>query len=76
VKGKQARDAVRRSGQWLHGGQGLGGAERWRKADGGGACSVQHREEEESQVGRVGQKAEQAGGRLGQLGQKLKEIPF
>jgi hypothetical protein len=35
---------------------------RRRKADGGGARSVQHGEEEESRVGRVGQKAEQAGG--------------
>jgi hypothetical protein len=70
------RHEMQRSGQWLHGGRGRGGTGRQRKAGGGGACSVQHGEEEESRVGRVGQKVEQTGGRLGRLGQKLKEIPF
>jgi hypothetical protein len=64
----------------------LVGAGRWRKAGGGGACSVQHGEEEESWQGLVGQKVEQTSGAgwakntewadwlLGRLGRKLKKI--
>jgi hypothetical protein len=39
-----------------------------RKAGGGGACSIQHGEEEESRLHWVGQKAEQAGGAVGLTG--------
>jgi hypothetical protein len=43
-------------------------AERQRKADGGDACSVQHGEEEESQLGRVGERLSRPVGQLGRLG--------
>jgi hypothetical protein len=55
-------DAVRRSGQWLHGERGRGDTRRQRKVGDGGACSVQHEEEEES---RLGQKVDQASGAVG-----------
>jgi hypothetical protein len=70
------RHEMQRSGQWLHGRRGRGGAGRRRKADGGSACSVQHGEEEESRVGWVGQKAEQTGGAVGPTGPEAERNSF
>jgi hypothetical protein len=76
VKGKWVQDAVQRLGQWLIGGRGQDGVGRQRKASGGGACSVQHGEEEESRLGLVGQKAEQAGGAAGPTGPEAERNSF
>jgi hypothetical protein len=46
------------------------------KVDGGGACSVQHKEEEESWVGRVGQNAELAGGAVELIGLEAERNSF
>jgi hypothetical protein len=67
---------VRRSGQWLHGGQGRGGVGRQCKAGDGDACSIQHREEDENWLGWVGQKAEQAFGVVGPTRPEVERISF
>jgi hypothetical protein len=75
-EGKWSWDAVRCSGQWLHGGRGRGGAGGdTRPAAAVPALFSTGRKKKAGWAGRA-KRPSRPVGRLGRLGQKLKEIPF
>jgi hypothetical protein len=68
-RGKRSTDAVRSSGQWLHGGLGWSGVGRRRTDGGGGAHSASVlKEEEEAKWAEWAKRPNTSTARLGRVG--------